>query len=361
MAVGDLHNNVGYMTSSSTDFTNLVSSVSAVGASVSTLTSSVSSFESAISTMSSTVSALASSMSSKRDYLDLGYSYTSTSTSTVTVTVPFCAANMIGSTASETNAYRSGITLVYDDGGGEPYTATYVPGQLETDGYWECESGNYITWEDQGNGYEFFIDEYMNMGKPDDGDTSWTGYDDPESPTNTLTLTMPTVTTSTRPFYSASMSSSEYRQGLVFNYSGTDHSYDGEGAWSGGEITWGDFDGTDQFMFWNVGIGCPPDGQIYDWKTAYSGEQFPAPLSITLKLPSMTSTVTVSDTIALNGSVSAMLSNYATVSAMTSALSSYAPASSLNVSGIGCSTITMSGVFANSSSFSYDFVIQPSA
>ena len=62
---------------------------------------------------------------------------------------------------------------------------------------------------------------------------------------------------------------------------------------------------------------------------------------------------TVSDTIALQGTVNA------SVSALSSSIA--AITSSLNVSGIGCSTITMSGVYANSSSFSFDVVIQPTA
>lgn len=119
-------------------------------------------------------------------------------------------------------------------------------------------------------------------------------------------------------------------------------------------MTWGDFDGTDQFMFDSVGIGCPPDGWIYDWNTAFYdpyNDNFSIP--ITLKLPSMTSTVTVSDTIALQGAVNA------SVSALSSSIS--AVAGSLNVSGIGCSTIVLSGTYSDSTSFAYNFVIQPTA
>lgn len=58
------------------------------------------------------------------------------------------------------------------------------------------------------------------------------------------------------------------------------------------------------------------------------------------------------------------LSAYATTSAVNASVSALgssisAIAGSLNVSGIGCSTVTMSGVFADTTSFTYNVVIQP--
>lgn len=66
----------------------------------------------------------------------------------------------------------------------------------------------------------------------------------------------------------------------------------------------------------------------------------------------------------VQASVSTMASNVeantSAISALNSSIS--AIAGSLNVSGIGCSTVTMSGIFASdSTSFTYNFVIEPTA
>ena len=58
----------------------------------------------------------------------------------------------------------------------------------------------------------------------------------------------------------------------------------------------------------------------------------------------------------LASSVSAMTSTMAGLESSISAV-----AGSLNVSGIGCSTVVMSGTYADSTSFAYNVVIQPSA
>ena len=72
----------------------------------------------------------------------------------------------------------------------------------------------------------------------------------------------------------------------------------------------------------------------------------------------------------VRASVSTMASSIAglasSVSAMTSTMTGLessisAVAGSLNVSGIGCSTIVLSGTYSDSTSFAYNFVIQPSA
>ena len=82
-----------------------------------------------------------------------------------------------------------------------------------------------------------------------------------------------------------------------------------------------------------------------------------------------TGSVVVNDNLALQGSVNALASsveaNASAISANTSAISAMASsisavAGSLTVSGIGCSTIVMSGTYADSTSFAYNFVIQPS-
>lgn len=78
----------------------------------------------------------------------------------------------------------------------------------------------------------------------------------------------------------------------------------------------------------------------------------------------------VNDNLALQGSVDALASsvaaNTSAISANASAIESNASAisavaGSLNVSGIGCSTIVLSGTYSDSTSFAYNFVIQPSA
>lgn len=85
----------------------------------------------------------------------------------------------------------------------------------------------------------------------------------------------------------------------------------------------------------------------------------------------------VTDTIALTGAVEVVSASVSTltsqvnantgaISANASAIASNASAisavaGSLNVSGIGCSTIVLSGTYSDSTSFAYNFVIQPSA
>ena len=61
----------------------------------------------------------------------------------------------------------------------------------------------------------------------------------------------------------------------------------------------------------------------------------------------------------VSANTSAIADNTSAISAMASSIS--AVAGSLNVSGIGCSTIVLSGTYSDSTSFAYNFVIQPSA
>ena len=89
-------------------------------------------------------------------------------------------------------------------------------------------------------------------------------------------------------------------------------------------------------------ISAEPTNFTMTWQDYLTGDAITGSATITPIMPTSTSTVTVSDSLALQGAVSAV-------------------AGSLNVSGIGCSTIVLSGTYSDSTSFAYNFVIQPSA
>ena len=81
------------------------------------------------------------------------------------------------------------------------------------------------------------------------------------------------------------------------------------------------------------------------------GEVSASVSTLTSQVSSMSSQV--------SANTSAIANNTSAISSLTSSIS--AVAGSLNVSGIGCSTVVMSGTYSDSTSFAFNVVVQPSA
>lgn len=154
----------------------------------------------------------------------------------------------------------------------------------------------------------------------------------------------------------------------------------------GSQTLTGTAEPTDIGTYFN--IPTTPFQMSFTWQ-ATSGSEYTDTVYVTPVMNS--SSVVVNDNLALQGSVDALASsveanasaiqaNASAISANTSAIEANASAiqanasaiatnasaisamaSNFNVSGIGCSTIVLSGTYADSTSFAYNFVIQPSA
>ena len=83
-------------------------------------------------------------------------------------------------------------------------------------------------------------------------------------------------------------------------------------------------------------IGVPQDGSTTWTVSAFNGRA-----SITLTMPSTSTSTTTYDSIALE-----------------SQLSAYVPTSQFNLAGLGCTTLNLSGTYEDETTFSYDFVVK---
>lgn len=109
-------------------------------------------------------------------------------------------------------------------------------------------------------------------------------------------------------------------------------------------IYWDFMDNPDVFYFEahslddeeGEAIGVPTDGSTTWTVSAFNGRA-----SITLTMPSTSTSTTTYDSIALE-----------------SQLSAYVPTSQFDLSGLGCTTLNLSGTYEDETTFSYDFVVK---
>lgn len=85
-----------------------------------------------------------------------------------------------------------------------------------------------------------------------------------------------------------------------------------------------------------VDIGVPTDGSTTWTVSAFNGRA-----SITLTMPSTSTSTTTYDNLALE-----------------SQLSAYVPTSQFDLSGLDCTTLNLSGTYEDETTFSYDFVVK---
>lgn len=371
--LGDFNNDVGYVTASAVAASYATKGeVEVVTASVSSLESSVETLGSSVDAVSSQVTALASSISGKRDYLDLTYSYSSTTT-------------------------LSYYDLYY----GESYSQHY--NDEDTTQQWGIQEIHVSIPSQLARDYEEWF-EVMEMSLPDGYSsfpTEWTltyvdsveigaamdfndtGLDPVENPqcawlpmgeitvdgqtTNWTQYLIDKVGEPLLGMYLFKNATQDYMwynlaavESLDARFTTTQFSLKDVGS----QTLTGTGEETDYGTYFN--IPTTPFQMSFTWHDMNENER----TDTVYVTPVMnTGSVVVNDNLALQGSVNALASsveaNASAISANASAISSMASsisavAGSLTVSGIGCSTIVMSGTYADSTSFAYNFVIQPS-
>lgn len=106
------------------------------------------------------------------------------------------------------------------------------------------------------------------------------------------------------------------------------------------DVYWNDTSGVFVFEAGSVDEGSEAIGVPTDGSTTWTVSAFNGRASITLTMPSTSTSTTTYDSIALE-----------------SQLSAYLPTSQFDLSGLGCATLNLSGTYEDETTFSYDFVI----